>query len=209
MLSPEKSNSPRRNDSWLSVWPGVCQTSSFSEPTVMHVAVVDQVFNLDRRHFQVDVLGFDFGERLQPIARLQRPGRQRMGRDIGAQKLLGLRQPLNVVDVGVGGDERFALRKREVELADQLHNLVHCLVIADVDQQPLLGVVNHVNITSQHLPRLKIRLDHMRENGLANEHGSAEWEVRSAQWKRPMGLVEILVRRRRSNNHGERPVPAG
>ena len=72
MLSPEKSMSPRRKLSWLSVWPGVSQTSSVSPPTVDLVAVFDRAVDLDRRQRHVDLLGFDLGKGAELVARFQR-----------------------------------------------------------------------------------------------------------------------------------------
>ena len=86
MLSPLNSRLPRRNESWLSVWPGVCQTSSFKLADANPVAFVDQRVELDRRHFQVNVLRRDLGERLDLVARGQRLGRQRMAGDLGLEQ---------------------------------------------------------------------------------------------------------------------------
>ena len=143
-----------------------------------HVAVVDQLVELDRRHFQVDVLGGDFGERLDPIAGGQRLGRQRMADDRRLQDLIELGQPLDVIDVGVGGDQHPALRQRKIELADQLDDLVDRFLEADVDQQPIGTVVDQIDVAAQPLAGLVVDLDHMGENRFTLQH-----ELRSSTGK--------------------------
>ena len=86
----------------------------------------------------MDVLGGDFGVRDQLVARFQRLGRQRMGGDRRLEDLLGLGEALDVVDVGVRGDQRHAFRERKIELADDLQALVDRVFVADVDERPVV-----------------------------------------------------------------------
>ena len=44
------------------------------------VAILDEAIDLDGRHFQMDVLRFDFGERPQLVASFERASRQPMSR---------------------------------------------------------------------------------------------------------------------------------
>ncbi len=136
-----------------------------------HVAFVDQRVELHRRHFQVDVLRLDFGERFEPVALGQRLGRLGMPADRGLQSLFDFGQALNVIDVGVRGDQRFAIRQREIELADQIDDFVDRFLKADVDQHPLVLVEHQIDIAAQPLPGLVVHFDDMGKNWLALEHG--------------------------------------
>jgi hypothetical protein len=51
-----------------------------------------------------------------------------------------------VVHVGVRGDDRLALGEREVKLTDQLDDLVDRVIEPDVDQQPLVSIVDQVDV---------------------------------------------------------------
>ena len=82
----------------------------------------------------------------------QRLGRQWVTGDRRLEQLLDFGQPLDVIHVGVRGNQRLAIRQGEVELTDNLHDLVDGLVEADIDQQPLALVVHQVNIAAQAAP---------------------------------------------------------
>jgi len=135
------------------------------------VALVDFAFDFDRRQGHVDALRRDFGETEQPIAAAERTGRQRMCRRGGPQHLFSFGQALDVIDVGVRGDDRPALRQRKIHVADQFHDLLDRVVVADVDQQPLVGVVNQVHVGPDHMAGLVVHLDDVRKNRLALQHG--------------------------------------
>ena len=83
-----------------------------------------------------------------------------------------LGQALNVVDVGVRGDQRLAVRQRKVELANQLDDLVDRLFVADVDQQPFGPVVDQVDVAAQPLTGLVVDFDDVREDRLPLDHRS-------------------------------------
>ena len=46
-----------------------------------------------------------------------------------------------MVDVGVRGDQRHALREGKVQLPDDLEALVHGVFVADVDQRPTAVII--------------------------------------------------------------------
>ena len=93
-----------------------------------------------------------------------------MPTDVGLQRLLDFRQSLNVIDIGVRGDDRFAVRQRKIELADQIDNFVDRFLKADVDQHPFVLVEHQIDVAPQPLPGLVVHFDHVRKNRLALEH---------------------------------------
>ena len=123
MLSPEKSRLPIRSASWPAVWPGVLQTSSVLSPICEHVALVDRPVDLAARHGDVDALGVDpgVGEDLVPF--LDGGDALGVGGDLALEDFTGARQPLGVIDVGVGGDDQLARGQAEIHLADQLEDV--------------------------------------------------------------------------------------
>ena len=68
------------------------------------------------------------------VAALQGGDAERVGRHPGPEQLLGPGDPLDVVGVGVGGDDHLAGGQVEVHLADQVDNLVRGVKKSDVDQ---------------------------------------------------------------------------
>ena len=84
---------------------------------------------------------------------------------------LGLGEPLDVIDVGVRGNERLALRQREVQLADEFDDLVNALFVADVDQRPVTVVVHEVYVAADPPAGLVVHFNHTGEDGMAFEHG--------------------------------------
>ena len=76
-----------------------------------------------------------------------------------------------MIDVGVRGDQRDALREREIELPDDLQALVDRVFEADVDQRPTaVIIVNQIDAAANPPPRLMIQLDDVRKNGLTLDH---------------------------------------
>ena len=133
-----------------------------------------QHFDLHRRHVEVHILGGDLGVGDELVARFERLGRERMAGDRRLEQLLRLGEALDVVDVGVRGDQRHALREREIELADDLQALVDRVFVADVDQRPVVVVVvDQIDAAADPPPGLMIQLDDVREQGLTLEHGEA------------------------------------
>ena len=100
----------------------------------------------------------------------QRFGGQRMADDLGLENLIQLGQALDVIDVGMRGDQHPAVRQRKIHLPDQLDDLVDRFVEADIDQQPIGAVVNQIDIAAQPLAGLVIDFDDMRENRFPLEH---------------------------------------
>ena len=88
--------------------------------------------------------------------------------------LLRLGEALDVVDVGVRGDQRHALRERKIELADDFQALVDRVFVADVDQRPVaVVVVDQIDAATDPPPGLMVQLDDVRKEGLTLEHGDA------------------------------------
>ena len=134
------------------------------------VAIADRPIDLHRRHFEMDVLRRDLGERLDPIAALEGLDGERVGEDRRFEDRLGLRQPLDVIDVGMRGDEGPAGREGEIELTDHLHDLVDGLGVADVDEHPVAVVINQIDVATDPPARLVVHLDDTGENRAALEH---------------------------------------
>ena len=65
-----------------------------------------------------------------------------MAGDVGLENLFGFGQPLNVIDVGVRGDQGLAFTEREIKLANEIDHIVDGVFVADVEQRPLLVIVN-------------------------------------------------------------------
>ena len=93
-----------------------------------------------------------------------------MGGDRRLEQLLGLGEALDVVDVGVRGDQRLALAEREIELADQLDAVVDRVLVADVDERPVGLVVDQVDAAADPPPGLVIQLDDVRKQRGPLEH---------------------------------------
>ena len=110
---------------------------------------------------------------LSPV--FERLGRERMAGDRRLEQLLRLGEALDVVDVGVRGDQRLALGERKIELPDELEALVDRVFVADVDQRPAaVIIVDQIDGAADPPPGLMVQLDDVREDGLALEHGEAE-----------------------------------
>ena len=152
------------------MWPGVCQTSSRSLADGDRVSLVDEPLELHGGHFHVDILSVDLGKRLDEVSLGQRFGRQAMAADGRLQGLLEMGQALDVIDVGVGGNDRLAIRKWEIKLPDQFENLIGRVLKADIHQQPLGRIVDQIHIAPQPLAGLVIDLDHMGKNGFTKQH---------------------------------------
>ena len=154
MLSPLNSRLPSRNESWLSVWPGVCQTSSSSLPTRDLVALVDQASSLTGGISRWMFCAAISAKVLMRSPAGQRLGRQGMADDLVLSNCLSLARPWMWSTSACVAISVLQLREREVELADQLDDLVDRLVEADVDQQPLGAVVDQIDVAAQPLAGL-------------------------------------------------------
>src|SRR5579863_8955239 len=88
-----------------------------------------------------------------------------------------------MIDVSMGGDDRFAIRQREVELADHLHDFIDRFIETDVDQHPFGLVVYQVDVAAESLAGLIVHLDDVRKDRLPFEHGSSSY--RRALFFRP------------------------
>ncbi len=149
------------------------------------VAIVDAVFDGDGRHVEVDVLGSNLSEGGELVARFEVFGGERMGGDRGFENLFGFGEALDVVDVGVRGDERLAFAKRKVEFADEVDDVVDGVFVADVEEGPCVVVVDQVGAAGDAAARLMVEFDDVGEEGSPLEHGSrssGEWAVGSGQF---------------------------
>src|SRR5204863_6552621 len=106
------------------------------------VALVERQVNLARGHGQVDILCRDASERYFGVAGLQRCHAGRVGADAGLDEFPGLRQSLDVVRVGVGGNQQLAAGQVEVHLPNQVDDLGHRVLVADIDQEPFPAAVD-------------------------------------------------------------------
>lgn len=134
------------------------------------VSVVDLVFDLNGRHCHLQVLRLDDRQRLERVARGQRFNRVGMRRDGRLQNLLGFRQSLDVVDVGVSGDQRFATRERKVQSANDFDEVIDGLFVTNVDQDPFIGIMDQVDVAPKHFTGLEVQLDHAGKQGFSCEH---------------------------------------
>ena len=95
-----------------------------------------------------------------------------MGRDFRLQQLTGPGGALNMVGVGVRGDQHLARRQIEIHLPDQLDDFFHGVEIADVDQQKLAAAVDEIHVYSQPSPGLVVHFDDMGKEIFPLQHDS-------------------------------------
>ena len=72
-----------------------------------------------------------------------------MGGDDASEDLAGAGQPLDVVDVGVRGDDQLACGQAEIHLPDQLQDIGELVEESDVDQGELGSAVDQVDVDPQ------------------------------------------------------------
>ena len=75
-----------------------------------------------------------------------------------------------MIHIRMRGKECFALGKREVQITNQVNDLVDIVFIADVDEQPLVLIINQVEIATDQVPGLDIQFDDIWENRFASDH---------------------------------------
>jgi hypothetical protein len=95
-----------------------------------------------------------------------------MGRYLAPEQLAGACHPLNVIGVGVGGNQRFARREIEIHLPNQLDNIVHRIQVTDVNEEEFTAAVNEIDIDAQPAAGLIVHLNDVGEKVLPFEHGS-------------------------------------
>ena len=86
------------------------------------------------------------------------------------QDLFSFCQSLCVIYVGVRTDECLALREGEVELANQFDDFIDGFLVPNVNQKPLIFVVDQIDIAAQNMTGLKIYFDDVREDRLPLKH---------------------------------------
>lgn len=84
-----------------------------------------------------------------------------MRRDGGLEQLFGFREALDMVDVGVGGNECLAVGEGEVEHSDRLDDFVDDFLVANVDQNPLVLVIDEVDVATEHATQLVVDFDNV------------------------------------------------
>jgi hypothetical protein len=94
-----------------------------------------------------------------------------MSRDRRLEQLFCFGEALNVVYIGVGGDECLAVGEGEVEHPNRLHDFVDDFFVANVDQNPLVLVIDEVDIATENSPQLVVDFDDVWENRFALKHG--------------------------------------
>ncbi len=94
-----------------------------------------------------------------------------MSRDGSLEQLLGFGEALDVVDVGVCSDERLAVSEGEVEHSDRLDDFIDDFFVADIDQNPLVLVIDEVDVATENSPQLVVDFDDVGEKRFALEHG--------------------------------------
>ena len=94
-----------------------------------------------------------------------------MGHDRALEDLAGPGQPLDVVHVGMGGDDQLAGREAEVHLPDQLQDVGQLVEEADVDQGVFRAAVDQVDIDPHPAASLVVHLDHAGEQEMPLNHG--------------------------------------
>src|SRR5207244_2579495 len=92
------------------------------------------------------------------------------GGDFGLQQFLGAGNALDVVGIGVSGNQHLARGEVVIHLPDQIHNLGDRVQIADVNQQKLAAAVDEIDVDPEPTPGLIIQLDDMRKEVLPLQH---------------------------------------
>ena len=94
----------------------------------------------------------------------------RMGGDLRLEQFSGAGDALNVIGVGVRGDQHLAGGQVEIHLANQLDDLVDGVEIADVDQQEFAAAIDEIDIDAQPAAGLVVHLDDVRKEILPWQH---------------------------------------
>ena len=136
----------------------------FQVADLQHVAFVNGLLQFQFREINRDSLSrylgvgrhaVWFGQQANTIA-VSNSGRRR-------QDVLGLFHTLNVIDVGVRCHKVFAIGQRKIHLPDHFNDLVNSILIANVDQQPVVAVENEIDAATKTAFGLIVHLDHMRK----------------------------------------------
>ena len=72
-----------------------------------------------------------------------------------------------MVHVRVGRDDGLTSRQRKIELTNQFDNVVDDFFVADIDQNPLIGVVHQVDVASKNFAGLEVQFDDTRKDGFS------------------------------------------
>ena len=82
-----------------------------------------------------------------------------MGGHLGLEHFLGAGQSLDMIGVGVRGDDHLAGGQIEIHLPDQFDDFLDRIEIADVDEQELAAAVDEINVDAQAPAGLVVHLD--------------------------------------------------
>src|SRR5579884_452030 len=134
------------------------------------IAFVEINIDLARRHRNFKVLRLDGGKGNDLVSAFQRLDTERMSGHLGLEDLLGTGQSLDVIGVGVRGDNHLAGRQVEVHAANQLDDFLHGIDIADVDEQKLVAAVEEIDVDAQAAAGLVIHLNDSGKQILSRQH---------------------------------------
>ena len=123
-----------------------------------------------------------------------------MGGDLRLEQLLGPGHALDVIGVGVRGDDHLAVGQVEIHPANQIDDLVGRFQIADVDQQELAAAVDEIDVDAQPPAGLVVHLDDVREQVLPGQH-----DCRAPQ----RSLIGLQKKNRKALHQGRRPINPG
>ena len=77
------------------------------------------------------------------------------------KQFAGAGQALDVVGIGVSGDDHLACRQVEIHAANELDDFIDGVKIADIDKHPFAAAVDQVDIDPQTATGLVVHLDDM------------------------------------------------
>src|SRR5208283_343400 len=99
-------------------------------------------------------------------------------------------QALDVVGVGVGGNDHLARGQVKIHLADEFHDLVNRFQVADVDEQEFAAAVDQVNVDPEPAAGLVVHLDDVGEKVFAREHIACHSASRTSSIRLMIGRVK-------------------
>src|SRR5205823_4992631 len=91
---------------------------------------------------------------------------------LGLHELASPREALDVVCIGMSGNDHFAGGQVEVHAANQIDDFIHSFQVADVDEEKFAAAVDEVDIHSQAPPGLVVHFDDVRKQVLPRKHGA-------------------------------------
>src|SRR5579884_2532307 len=93
-----------------------------------------------------------------------------MGSHLGFEDFLSAGEALDVIGVGVRGDNHLAGGQVEIHLANQLDDFVDGIEVADVDEKKLVAAIEKIDVDAQAPAGLVVHLDDSGEEVLPRQH---------------------------------------